>query len=176
MNIYIFILSLVVTVIYSLVLWCSIFKKYFDLKGNLSIQVKEKILPDISKSNSSIIMLSSAAIPLIFSIVQLWKDSLLHKYLLIFSLICFTICILVCITINSIIYVFRTSYFVGINKVMDTRNYEGEEKRKKREQARDSLNESGYFEKYLFWLLFMQSIVFSMAILYLLLFVIVNLQ
>lgn len=167
-----FIIPIIIIVIFCLWLWFFLFKYLFDIRKKFSTKTRNSLFPDIQKSTNLLITLSSSAIVLTFSIIQISKTSIVETNYLICSWVGFILCILTGVVIGIIGYIHK-GYYVSIvpigNKAIEDKNEQ------EMEYARTVLNKINLFEKILFICLYIQPIIFVISIYFLIWFAVKNL-
>lgn len=141
--------------------WYFFLKSFFKLRSRLSVEIREKIIPDVWKASSSITTLSSAAILLTFSIIRILGGDISYKRILIFSWYGFGFCIAIGVTIGILTYIYRTNYLIMINTFLDfDQEKRMEEKEKKGKVAQSLLDGVKRVQIALFSLAFLQPLIF----------------
>ncbi len=174
---------ILIAIIIPIILWIFLFKPFFELKGKFSFNIREKIFPDIQKASNSIITLSSAAILLTFSILQIGIVNVSSKNLIIISWFGFAACILLGILIKIVFYISRAADFIELKKIGEWRvslkkmrtSKEKKLSHEKFKEWKSLFNKRQYFLKMLFIFIFLQPILFLTSILYTVLFAVINL-
>lgn len=167
--------------VFAIALWKYVFESFFRLRNKLSLNIREKIIPDIQNTNNYIITLSSSIIVLTFSISKLFERpndghaQLIDKGYLVTSWVLFATCILIGVIIGIATYVYKLHYLSSHhafestfkkenNKISDA---ELDEFKKLKQWTND-------FEKILFFLMYLSPVTFFISLLYLVLFAINN--
>jgi hypothetical protein len=174
MNAIILVLILIIIlVIIAIVIWRLIFSNLFQVRSKLSLTIREKIFPDIQKTVNILISLSSAAIVLTFSILQIITNKpILYKSYLITSWISFALTIFFGIGSMVLLYILRAQYMIVVR---DVEKVDKEKDIDIKNELGASLDKAQKIEKSFHILLYSQAVTFISAIIFLLIFAITNL-
>ncbi|MEK6289023.1 MAG: hypothetical protein AABO57_25165 [Acidobacteriota bacterium] len=160
-----------------LALWRILFRHLARLQSKLSLKIREKVLPDIDRSNTTFITLSSAAVVLTFSILQIWSNKpMIKQYYLVVSWVGFALTLLTGALLGIGLYIYRTHYHCVIKEVEASLDEEGKMNKQDGDRLKGSLATSQTMERLLFSLITLQPMLFLLSIVYLLMFAIWNLQ
>jgi hypothetical protein len=160
-----------------LVLWRILLRNLAALQGKLTVGIRDKVLPDVDRSNTTFITLSSAALVLTFSLLQIWSTKPLEKrYYLVISWVGFAVTVFMGALLSIGLYIYRTHYHCVVKDVETSLS--GRDKMDPRDGARVrlSLNRSKSMERVLFSIITLQPMLFLLSVVYLLMFAIRNLQ
>lgn len=169
LNLIVLFLPLLAGSIFFLLLWKLLFKDLFATRRRLTVNIREKVMPDIQKATYTQTTLSAAAIVLTFSFMQIWAEDLCHKNLLIFSWIGFCFSILIGIIASLTVIILRTHHFSTIKALEDlseTKKLAGDEKK--------LIDREKHLDKTLFVWVVLQPVVFFVSMVYLVLFALKN--
>lgn len=171
------IVALVIIVV-AYVVWRNLFSHLFKSHPEITINIASEVFPEIQKSHNSLTNLSAAAIVLTFSILEFFSNScIVYKSVLVFSWICFALVVIFGLVANNFIY----SYSL-ISKLLLDKISKMEDKKNKMEKVPEE--ERGFvdknmpkmfnFKKITFISLYIQSIAFVLATLFITAFAILN--
>ena len=174
------IIPIVIVVGTTILLWKRLFKPFLELQGKISDNIREKIFPDIYKSNNTITSLSAAAIVLTFSILEIVSEKIIfYKGLLIISWISFSLTVLLGVTIGVLSYITRAQYKVAIFSVKEylesqDDSTEGQQDNSTGKNARLYLGKATELQRILILSLSAQAILFMSGIMFVTSFAIMN--
>ncbi|MDD5032495.1 MAG: hypothetical protein PHR36_05685 [Patescibacteria group bacterium] len=105
-------------VLIALVIWRFVFSNLFQLIYKTSISIREKVFPDIHKTTTTLISLSSSAIILTFSVLKFVEiKNMVMKNYLVMSWIGFTLTVVSGIIAMLLLYVARTQNLIVLNSM-----------------------------------------------------------
>ena len=177
--IYILIIGLIVL---SILIWTYTIKPLHSISRDLSVRIKEEIIPDIQKFLNLLTTLSSASIVLTFSFLQAFSNKvILYKEILVGSWVLFGASILMGVTAVNLIFIYRAQQKVMIKKFEDhvypiseaEENIDAE-KTEKILEAKSSLETMLTTQKRLFLVMYVSSASFFNAIVLLIVFAVSN--
>ena len=159
-------LSLLIGAMASLSLWFwrFLFKPLIALQKQLSLEILEEITPHIDKTSKSLTTLSSAAIVLTISVIQVAGKDLSYKNVLAVSWYFFAASIGIGIIMGVISYILRTHNLVLTKHALPALAQKRNKKNKK--IAGNLLKKVLNFEKTLFIFAFFQLVTFFAAMCY----------
>jgi hypothetical protein len=137
-----------------LALWRILFRHLAQLQSKLSLKIREKVLPDVDRSNTTFITLSSAAVVLTFSILQIWSNKpMVKQYYLVISWVGFALTVLTGALLSIGLYIYRTHYHCVIKDFEGSLDEEGKMKKQHGDTLKVSLDKSKTMERLLFSLI-----------------------
>jgi hypothetical protein len=168
------ILPAVVVAILWFGLWRFLLRYLVRLQGKLSVNVREKILPDIDRVNNTFTTLSAAAIVLTISILQLWSTKAFAKeYYLIVSWIGFALAVFIGAVQGIGFYIYKTHYLCMVKAFEDVQK-DGKANEAEKENLQEYLATLKFLDRLLFTLITLQPMIFTASIIYLLMFAVKN--
>ena len=167
------IILIIIFFITAIAVWRLLFCHLFQIKSKLSFAIREKVWPDIHRTINTLTSLAAAAIVLTFSILKIFEaPSVLYKSYLIASLISFTFAILFGIGSMTLLYILRAQYMIVMRDF-------GRARKEKNSEVIDilepSLDRAAKIERNFHILLYSQAVTFGSAIIFLVIFTIINL-
>jgi len=165
---------LVVTFLFvSYMFWRILFTHMFSLSKKLTMNIREDIIPDIQKSNTAIITLSSASIVLSFTALKAFSTNVINNQeYLIGSWVGFALSVVFGICASVLVYVYRAHYKTTIKFLYDLEDNKNNSEL--RETTQDLLDKAPGIQTTLFVLLYLQSVLFTGGVLLFTLFSIFN--
>jgi len=143
------------------------------MRDKLSLNIREKIFPDIHKTVNTLISLSAAAIVLTFSILKIFTNqTILYKSYLIASLVSFALAILFVIGTMVLLYILHAQYMIVVRDMEEANK---DKNTAVKSELGLSLDKAKKIEKSFHILLYSQSVTFVSAIIFLVIFTILNL-
>lgn len=135
---------------------------------------EKKILPDVDRVHNTFTTLSAAAIVLTFSILQIWSTkAFVKEYYLIVSWVGFALAVFIGAVQGIGFYIYKTHYLCMIKAFEDAQKDEKVNEAGK-ENLQEYLTTLKILEKRLFALITLQPMIFTVSLIYLLMFAIQN--
>ena len=117
--------------ILSVLIWIYTIRPMYSLARDLTVNIREEIIPDIQKFLNLLTTLSSASVILTFSFLQTFSDKVIvYKEFLVGSWVFFGVSILMGVTAVNFIFIYRAQLKVMVKKAWDHINLNNELKEK----------------------------------------------
>ena len=178
-NYYSYILQILFTLAIAITIWKIFYSFLFQNLKKFSVNIANLFLPNVQKAHNLVTTLSSGAIVLSFTVLQVFKATISVDYsFLIIAWVEFTSSVIIGILIFIVIFVYSTIQSIKLNSVKElseNEHIEDDEKLKKIEIAKLLLQKEFILSRLLIIFSFMQYFLFVLAVSNFLFFSITNL-